>query len=183
MKKALIGITGSPNSGKRELTTTLCEQLHMRRFNLMQPIISACAAITGIDAHDIYRAPADSEIKLYNTTAKEFISAIRAALVYADRRALIHDLEHRISASSNTAHFFNGTIVDGITSEEEAHWVRQQGGLVIHLHNVNALSGPPLIRVANEDYLCAFDSRTEIIGFTIPSLIDVLRERIQGLRG
>lgn len=183
MKNLLIGITGSANSGKREVTAALCEELHLRRFNLLQPVIDACAAATGLEGYDLYRAAASAEVIPFNTTANQLIKTVRNAFLFADQASLIRALELRMSASQHLSHLFGGTIIDGITGENEADWLRRQGGLLVHLHNTDQADHKGLICVNDEDYLCALPGRTTIIQFTIPHLADALRKFIKAKKG
>lgn len=179
MQKIMIGITGTRHSGKRMLTSLIAEDLRLMHINLQQPAINACAGIANMDPYDFYRAPMEAELTPYGMTAGQLLKRIQAVLIYNDRDALIKATEQTLAARSNVMHLFSGVVVSGITRDNEADWLRNQGGQLIHLHNTQYIGNRPLVHVSNQDALHMFYSKAKFDSAIIPAVIETIRSKLQ----
>ena len=177
-QKIMIGITGTRHSGKRMLASVMTEDLRLMHINMQQPVINACAALGNMDPYDFYRAPMEAEFAPYGMTAGQLLKRIQSVLIYEDRKALIHAAERTLESRNHVMKLFSGIVVSGITRDDEADWVRTNGGLMIHLHNTLYLTNRPLVHVANNDTFHTFDGREKFISAIMPAVINTLREKM-----
>lgn len=178
MQKIMIGITGTRHSGKRLLASLLTEDLRLMHINMQQPAINACAAIGNMEIDDFYRAPMDAEFIPYGMTAGQLLKRIQAVLTYNDREAMIKAADLTLASRSHLKYLFSGIVVSGITRDNEADWLRAQGGLLIHLHNTHYIGNRTLVHVKNDDALHTFDSKEKFHSAIMPAVIDTIRNKI-----
>lgn len=138
MRQILVGLSGANNSQNRSVLRVLRSALNLSHINIKQPIIDATAALVKMDATDLERhIPPHQLLPMYNITINTMMKRIANVLLTEQPRCLIEIAEHRIKINNPQSAFklFNGNLISNVTTEIEAAWVRNEGGIIVHLHD------------------------------------------------
>lgn len=137
MKTLLIGISAPINNASRDAVGVLTEEFNVEHFNLRQPVIDMVAALTKMHpTHQEFCCEHHEVIDDLGMSIAELELMIALNLRTANPLFFVERLQRQIQKSMHGMHneLFNGNIVSGIKSEAEAQWIRDQGGLVVHLY-------------------------------------------------
>lgn len=140
--RILIGIHGLAEVGKTTAALILCQELELRRYIIAQPITQACAAALGITHEQFLAIPKNHVIEPMGITRRRMMQLMGDYLIHHNPRALINLLENRMAMDEGTSNFYNGELVEDVRTEEEAAWVRDRGGQMIHIRKTDAPKAP-----------------------------------------
>ena len=136
--KMLIGITSTHELKKS--VKKLIEFHNLLHSNIQQPVIDATAIVLGVNAHE-YTHHVDKHAvqSLWGKTGEEIQSGISNLLHAGNENCLIQHLEQNLTkyAGSPLQKLINGNLVSGITTPQEADYIRSKGGAVLHIVNIN----------------------------------------------
>jgi|GEM_PF-6713321 len=135
-KRILIGLHGMAYTGKTTSAYTFAKELDLCMFSFAEPVVRACAGLTAMAQHDFMQLPKDRKIPYFKMTPREMMQQIGRAIRDINPNALIAVLEAEACDTGKNRmhhHLFSGSIVTDVRLPAEAAWVRNQGGIVIHL--------------------------------------------------
>lgn len=136
--KMLIGVTSTHKLKKS--VKKLIEFHNLLHSNIQQPVIDATAIVLGVNAHE-YTHHIDKRVVQapWSKTAQEIESGISNLLHAGNENCLIQHLEKNLTkyAGSPLQKLINGNLVSGITTPQEADYIRNKGGAVLHIVNIN----------------------------------------------
>jgi hypothetical protein len=143
MKKILIGVASNHCSNHtRNAIRYLCEIMNIKHINIEQQVIDAVAAILRVSAYELQvNIEQLKPIPLINYSAKELMIKIRAMLCEKNQYFFIDQLDGELNSRNETMmqKLFNGEIVSGIQTEEEADYIRSNGGILLHIIDNNSI--------------------------------------------
>jgi len=136
--KMLIGITSTHELKKS--VKKLIEFHNLLHSNIQQPVIDATAIVLGVNAHE-YTHHIDKRVAQspWCKTADEIQSGISNLLHAGNENCLIQHLEQNLTKYSGSPlqKLINGNLVSGITTPQEADYIRSKGGAVLHIVNIH----------------------------------------------
>lgn len=131
--RILIGIHGIAQTGKTTAAQTLCRALELHRYTIARPVTEACAATLGLTHEQFLALPKKHPINILRITKREMMQQMGDFIIRNNPDALIHMLNARIQNNKQYNTFNNGDCIEDVRTESEAAWVRNQGGIVIHI--------------------------------------------------
>jgi hypothetical protein len=137
MNKLLIGISAPINQASRDAISVFTEEFNLEHINLRQPVINMVAALTNMHpTHQEFCCASHEKIDDLGISIAELELSIAFSLRASNGHFFIVRAQAAIAQSAHGMHnkLFNGYIVSGIKTEAEAQWIRNQGGLVVHLY-------------------------------------------------
>lgn len=137
MNKLLIGISAPVNQATRDAISVFTEEFNLEHINLRQPVINMVAALTNMHPtqQEFCCAP-HQKIDDLGISIAELELSIAFSLRVFNGRFFIERAQAAITKSAQGMHneLFNGNLISGIKTEVEAQWIRNQGGIVVHLY-------------------------------------------------
>lgn len=179
MKNLLLGITGSPNSYKRLFTTLIREELVLRHYSMQHPAERACAAILGIDHHDYCVSDKSRKVDFLSITQRDLQRRVTNTLRLANQRYFIDIIAKKFKADAKTSQLFKGAIVSGIQTEAEARWLRNKGGILIHLHNAANLGDRDLVRTQHGDLMFIVDNKEHVANAVLRACVLCINQKLK----
>lgn len=173
--KQLFGIAGSKNMVARNARSIIRERLNLLHTNIKQPVFDALAEQTGYTAYelehhvDLYR-----KLPTHEFSAIELFNQIECSLLDDDPHALTTAAEESMLSKSAAIAHASGYLVSGIDSDYEAQWLRECGGILIHLIDQNATHSDRDLFIDYRDYIIVVTNTAEP---TTPQL-DIVINRI-----
>lgn len=138
MKKLLIGITGSSNQVTRDFAAQVAEEFCIEHINMRTPLLKMIAALHGVDAtHVEHNMPGNSTLETLKASNHDLELTLGYTLRTLNKDFFINEAKLAIARSQHTIHneLFSGHLITGITSQHEAQWLRNQGGLLLHVYH------------------------------------------------
>lgn len=143
MKKILIGVaTNNCNNHTRNAIRYLCETMNIKHINIQQQVIDAAAAILRVSAYELQvNTEQLKPIPLIKLSTKELMVKIRSLLCEKNPYFFVDHLDAELNRRTETMmqKLFNGDIVSGIQTEEEADYIRSNGGIILHIIDNNSI--------------------------------------------
>lgn len=135
--KMLIGVTSTHDT---KLSVKKIREAHnLLHSNMQQPVIEAAAILLGVNSHE-YTHHIDKRVVQapWGKTAQEIESGILDLLHAGNENCLIQHMETNLAkySASPLKKLTNGNLVSGITTPEEADYIRSNGGVVLHIVNI-----------------------------------------------
>jgi hypothetical protein len=137
MKKMLIGVSAYNNSTTRAAIATLAEEFCIEHISMRQPLINMIATLTAMDpAHQEFSCTPNLIVEHLGITIGELEVALGLNLRTIKPDFFIQCTRETIGISNAglNGELFSGHLISGLKTELEAQWIRDQGGLVIHLY-------------------------------------------------
>jgi hypothetical protein len=138
----LLGISAPNTTRVRTIITTLINQLQLFNVNIRQPALAALAALLEVSEHELVRhTEPHRHFKRWGKNLIELENSlcqlVRAGnplcfTDYAENK--MQSLEARIKIKLNS-----GYIITGIQTEQEAKWLRERGGTLLHVYDYQAI--------------------------------------------
>lgn len=177
--KMLIGITSTHKLKKS--VKKLIEFHNLLHSNIQQPVIDATAIVLGVNAHE-YTHHVDKRVVQapWGKTADEIQSGISNLLHAGNENCLIQHLEKNLTkyAGSPLQKLINGNLVSGITTPQEADYIRNKGGAVLHIVNINRQAKlKPLLH--HSDFTLFVSSDTEPDEMELFRISNEIREHLK----
>lgn len=131
-----IGVSAPNTPATRAAISTLCEDLNIQHISMRMASYSMVASLVGIHPVELIQSCAKTEVVgMPGITLADLEQVISDAMRRVNPSVFINmaqkDLENKDRLI--TKQFFDGYLISGIDSNEEAEWIRQQGGVVLHI--------------------------------------------------
>lgn len=165
----LIGLSATQNEQK--IAGYLSEQLSLRCANFKQPIINMVAALTGCEVQQVEGAQNTTRVPSLDCDFGTLQALLGESLNHIKHDALQNLLQEQLKQQEYMAYLFSGALVRGITTASEAQWVRDRGGLMVHIRHQPAAPKP------HEDDVVIQNWRDEKKQYTY--LINCIRNHLQ----
>ena len=145
MKKILIGITGPARSGKDTVAGFLIEQ-GFQRLSFAEPLKAGVAAMLGESPEDLFSD--ENKDKPLRADWPQHITP-RMLLQAVGTQGIRHNVDPRFwawLAADKYAESTHSVVITDVRFEDEARWVRSQGGKIWRLvrngtSNISGLAG------------------------------------------
>lgn len=138
MKKLLIGISSPINSTIRQVIATIAEEFCLEHISMRQPLINMVATLSNLNpTHQEFLCSPHATVEGLGITISELEVALGFSLRTIKSDFFIQRTQESIDISNSglNGELFSGHIISGIRTEEEAQWLRDQGGLLVHLYH------------------------------------------------
>jgi len=133
-KQLLVGIHGLAYNGKSSVAKTLADRLDLMKFTIAEPVTEACARILMIPHHDFLQLDKERRITGMRFTPRQLMQAIGRSLRDCQEDFLLKELENRMSPRHGMHDLlFGGSLITDIRLPIEAQWLRDRGGVLVHI--------------------------------------------------
>lgn len=136
--KMLLGIHCNDFSFELMSSLTVREELHLLAYHLHTPALEAAAVLAKVNAHELQKRPQHySQLAPWNQSADNIFSGISKLLLAGNPNAFIDNADAWLNNSLNSPlrNMFNGHLIYGVSTEQEAQFIRNNGGMLIHIIN------------------------------------------------
>ncbi len=138
VSKLLIGVTGQRNARTRAIVVALNEKLNLININMRQPFIDVLAVVAETTPQIAAQMSGDDMIKKLKCKVSAFEREFMSATYGLNKDYFIETAENRLINSTAgfnepVKHLFDGHIVSGISRPQEAKFIRDRGGVMVHL--------------------------------------------------
>lgn len=168
MKQLLIGLAGRARTGKTTAANDLAFTHNFQTYALADPLREGLMAIFNLSPSDFENERKEQPIAWLGLSARELMQSMGTEwgrnLVHPDVWLLLAEQNLRFMGQAyDTA---SGFVISDLRFENEAAFVREKGGIVIHLQrekasNVKAHSSEAGIEVHPSDLLLRNDGTLE----------------------
>lgn len=132
--KILLGLTGIDSVQSRNVRRSLVDSLNVLHVNIKQPVIDMVAMLLRISAHEFeHHFDKNVTLKKFNAPASSIFAKVEAAVCSGNKNALIEEALTAMERHDAIADMMAGTLISGINTDDEAHWLRHRGGQIIHI--------------------------------------------------
>lgn len=175
MKKILIGISSPNNSPARSAIAALAEEFNVEHISMRQPLINMIATLTNMEpVHQEFTCSPQALVEGLGISIAELEVTLAFNLRTIKSNFFITRCAESIAISNSgfNGQLFNGHIISGINTELEAQWLRDQGGLLVHLYHYEDQSQFHALHEMDGDLICIIDSnaRSQQLTATIASI-------------
>ena len=148
----LIGLSGAARSGKDTVGGYLVEKHNVKRYAFADPLKRACSEMFGIPLEDFHSDDKKEVVnefwgfsprqiaQLLGTEGgrqlfREDLWTKRAELAYLQHKA---DIEHILPQTFGNIDGAAGMVITDVRFPNEAEWIKNAGGIVIHIERPGA---------------------------------------------
>lgn len=132
---SLIGITGRARSGKDTVADFIVSRIEGYKYSFAEPLKRMLLPL-GIDMSLIYwQSNKDTVIPIFNASPRRLMQTLGTEW----GRQLIHPDIWLILANRKLSECARNMVIADVRFENEAAWVRKQGGTVIHVLRKSAV--------------------------------------------
>lgn len=146
MQKLLIALVTTLSTQKKNFLRQLVNQLNIAHISIDAPLLAAMELATGIDKAELMFAERNfTKLPKVLCTADELKNRLRMAYALTSPNYLLNELAESLTSHTTAIEYkaFDGFAVSDITQTNQAEFIRDAGGLVIHLvSNKNNLPHP-----------------------------------------
>lgn len=146
MKQLLIGITGPARSGKDTAARYLAAQYALLTYAFALPLKAALQAMLNLTAEQLDGALKEQPLAWLGKSPRELMQTLGTEW----GRSLVHPELWLRLAAENLTHMADqsqewsaGFVISDVRFENEAEWVRQRGGIVLHMRRPDAQAVNP----------------------------------------
>jgi hypothetical protein len=135
IKRPIIALAGKAQVGKDTAAIILADIFRAERFAFALTVTKACALDLGVTHTFFLSLP---KIKMLPTgiTKRKFMQNKGRQLRAADPFCMVNQMHKRLLTGSSTA------IITDVRMPQEAAYIREQGGLIIHIKRAHAQQAP-----------------------------------------
>ena len=132
MKRIIIGITGLARSGKDTAAKFLVEEKNFQQISFAWALKRACAAMYGIDLTKFDLGDRLGADPFWQMTYREILQKVGTDLVtnHLDPDFWVKRVAYQVSKMDDMK---VPVVISDVRFENEATWVRQQGGIIIRI--------------------------------------------------
>lgn len=141
MKKLLIGVTGIGNSVTRKFSAQVAEEFNIEHINMRAPLLKMIGALHGVDStHVEHNMPGATTLPTLKASNYDLEITLAYTLRALNKDFFINEVAQCMQRSLHTINreLFSGHLITGITSQHDAQWLRNQGGLLLHVYNYDS---------------------------------------------
>lgn len=140
MNRLLVGVTGQRNQLTKNVVHLISQELNLIHINMRQPFLNVLAAVTGSTPQSAAILAGTTKIDELKCTVAAFERSFLAA-IYELNSDYFTDIAN-LTLARSTAGFtetikdlFSGHVVSGISRPKEADFIRERGGILVHVHH------------------------------------------------
>ncbi len=137
----LIGLAGRAEVGKDTAARVLIEVLDLRPYAFAKPITLRCAKFLNMAHVDFLSLPKNSLV-IDNLTKRQLMQHVGMELRSKNEYFAIQNLKFRIDLNKQDRYLFNGHLITDVRLPIEADYIRNNGGILIHIKNPNVKPAP-----------------------------------------
>jgi hypothetical protein len=152
--KMLIGVSAPLIPMSQAAIATIGSALNLRQINMRKPMIDMLAALLGEEPLNWdYKFTGDTYI---NELASS-VDSLEASLALCLRNKASNFFIQRAAAeielfnAADSGFLYSGQIVSGLRTEQESKWIRDQGGIVIHIQDYSLVGQGQFHALAEKD--------------------------------
>jgi hypothetical protein len=158
MQKLLIGVSAPLIPMSQAAITTIASALNLHHISMRQPMINMLAALLEIEPANLdFKITRNTQIEELNDEMHAIETSLALCLRNKASNFFIKRANAAIQESSNgiTGALYNGHLVSGLATEQESKWIRDQGGIVIHIHDYSLVGQSHFHSLSekDEDYI------------------------------
>lgn len=140
MNRLLVGVTGQRNPVTKAITHLVSQELNLIHINMRQPFIDVLAAVTSTTSQSAALLPSNHKIDLLKCTVAAFERSFLAATYELNTNYFIDSAELKLTRTTaafteTIQNIFGGYVVCGISRPAEADFVRERGGVMVHVNH------------------------------------------------
>ena len=146
MSQLLIGLAGPARSGKDTAARYLAAQYQLLVYAFALPLKAALQVMLNLTAEQLDGALKEQPLAWLGKSPRELLQTLGTEW----GRSLVHpELWLRLAAenlanlASHHQDWHAGFVISDVRFENEAEWIRQRGGLVLHIRRPDAQSVNP----------------------------------------
>lgn len=143
MNKLLIGVSAPNNHTARTAIATIAEEFCVEHISMRQPVINMIASLTAMDpVHQEFACSPHATVEGLGISIGELEIALAFNLRTIKPDFFIERTKETMGISNTgfNGELFSGQLISGIRTELEAQWVRDQGGVMVHLYHYDNTS-------------------------------------------
>lgn len=182
MSKLLMGITANDQYlQQRQATRYFAERLNLYHFNIEQKVIDAAAVVLGVSNYELQvKMNHLINLPLLHTNITDLKAKIRAAICMTNEFYLIDSLHESLNNENNKhiSKLFSGNIVSGISTNEEAAYIRDCDGVMLHIINNNCAQASAII-IEDNDIVINVRNSDPLHELTLQSFAIAIAERFE----
>lgn len=154
LNKPLFGIAGAKTIAARNARAIIRERLDLLHTNIKQPVFDALAEQTGHTTYELeHHVNLYSKLPTHEFSAIELFNQIERSLLDDNPHALTTAAEETMLSQKKIVAHASGYLVSGIDSDFEANWLRECGGILIHLIDKNDTNTEREVFIEHTDYI------------------------------
>lgn len=179
--KPLFGITGTKNIAARNARSVICNQLNLLHTNIKQPVFKALAEQTHYSEYELeHHVDLFRKLPTHEYSAIELFNQIECALLDQNPHTLTALAEEDILSKKIISNLSNGYLVSGIDNDQEAQWLRECGGILIHLIDKSAPQLTPQVYIEHVDYIIFVSDRGLSGSVQLKAIINHMQRFLKG---
>jgi dephospho-CoA kinase len=135
IKQPIVALSGLAQTGKDTAAILLKDILHGQCFNFALPVTDACARDLQMTHTYFLRLPKNKVVS-NGLTKRQFMQQKGKELRNADPFYMVNQMHRRLLTSSSII------IITDVRMPQEAAYIRQQGGIIIHIRRPISAQAP-----------------------------------------
>lgn len=140
MNRLLVGVTGQRNQVTKSITHLISQELNLININMRQPFHDVLAAVTGLTSQNAAQLPANHKIEELKCTVAAFERSFFAAIYELNTNYFIDVAALRLARTTagfteTMQNIFGDYVVSGIARPAEADFIRERGGIMVHVNH------------------------------------------------
>lgn len=141
MSQLLIGLAGKARSGKDTAASYLAAQYALLSYAFADPLKTALAQLFGLTSAHLEGALKELPLPDIGKSPRELMQLLGTEwardMVHRDLWLLLAKQNISAQLDGDQSHH-NGVIIRDVRFENEAQWIRSQGGVVVHIQRPDA---------------------------------------------
>ena len=188
MKRIIIGITGLARSGKDTAASFLATEKDFKVIRFADPVKAVCSQLYGIPLYHFVLGDRSGYDEYWQMTYREMLQKVGTDLIrnHLDTDFWVKRAAHTLSIIKDSL-----IVIPDVRFENEAAWIRQQGGVIIRL--VRSKAGLPdelgrhvsesEIAHNNKDFIVENNSTVEYLYTNIEAIYDFAKFNAEAADG
>lgn len=184
MKPILIGLAGPARSGKSTAADHLVRNHLLEHYAFADPLRSGLMEIFNLDPDDFEGAKKEQPVDWLGRSPRELMQSMGTEWA----RQMVHPdvwvkiAEQNLNFMQNSLSDVVGIVVSDVRFENEAEFIRQRGGTIVHISRPDAAAVNPHvseagIQVKQPDLIVRNTSDREHLRYQIDDCVAVIRRR------
>ncbi len=161
MKKLLIGVSAPNNTNARAAIAVVADEFGLEQLTMRQPIINLLAALTNEHPthHEFCNARSDI-VQGLGVSVADTEAALSFSLRTINPSFFIERMKvaQALSRRGMNGELFNGDLICGIKTEMESQWIRDQGGIMLHMYYYDNTAEFHALNEMDSDLIAIIDS-------------------------
>lgn len=145
MRKIIVGISAPRKSRSRQVINTIAKELDLAHINMKQPALDMVASLSGLHPTELGAISDDAVLKnktVYGlgmnvvdleASISRYLLQIKSDFFITRAQAELNHLNQMNTEFGETNTLFNGQVISGVSTAMEAQWIRNLGGVMLHV--------------------------------------------------